>query len=143
VTPDIARRHLAAAGGPSGHARRVHRAARSDRGAASVWVLAVALCVVVVALALAAAGTVRVARHQARTAADLGALAGAVRAVEGEGPACGRAAEFVAANGGRLVGCRLEGLDVVVSVEVPVTPVPGTSRVAAAASRVGPIRSTA
>ena len=112
---------------------------RSDRGAASVWVLAVGLVIVVAGVTLAGVGAVRVARHEARAAADFGALAGAMRAVEGEGSACDRAAELVAANEGRLVACRLDGFDIVVSVEVPVSPLPGVSRLAAATSRAGPI----
>ncbi|GAA0793703.1 Rv3654c family TadE-like protein [Spirilliplanes yamanashiensis] len=115
------------------------RGREKDRGAASVWVLGVGLALVVLALALAGAGAARVARHEARTAADFGALAGAMRAIEGEAAACARAAELVTANGARLAACRLEGLDVVVAAEVPVTPLPGLSRVAEAASRAGPI----
>nr|BFE77179.1 hypothetical protein GCM10020092_104800 [Actinoplanes digitatis] len=83
------------------------------------------------------------AEHVARTAADLGALAGAVRAVEGREAACGRAAQFVAANGGRLTSCHLQGLDIVIEVEVAVTPLPGLTRRATAAARAGPITAPA
>ena len=64
------------------------------------------------------AGGLLVARHRAQSAADLGALAGALRAVEGTGVACPAADRIVRANGGRLVACRVEGLDVVVTVRV-------------------------
>lgn len=87
----------------------------------------------------AAVGAARVGRHAARTAADLGALAGAVRAIEGRDAACARAARLVAANGGRITSCRLDGLDLIVEVEVTVTPLPGLARSATAAARAGPI----
>lgn len=127
---------------PSGRRRRRHvlaGAAVRDRGAASILVLAIGLMVVAAGLAGAAVGAARVGRHQARVAADLGALAGAVRAVEGEQVACARAGEFVDANGARLASCRLEGLELVVGVEVSVTPLPGLLRSATAGARAGPV----
>jgi secretion/DNA translocation related TadE-like protein len=89
-----------------------------DRGAATVWVLAAGLMTVLVALAMSAAGAGIVARHRAQGAADLGALAGATRAIEGEESACATAGSIVAANGGRLARCGLDGFDVIVTVEV-------------------------
>ncbi len=129
--------------GLAGGFRRAGRRCRCDRGAASLWALAIGLLLVSAGVAGAAVGAARVARHEARVAADFGALAGAMRAVEGSGAACGRAAELVAANGGRLVGCRLDGFDLVVSAEVAVTPLTGLSRRASATSRAGPIRVSA
>lgn len=114
---------------------------RGDRGAASLLVLAVGLALVFAGVAGAAVGTARVGRHQARTAADLGALAGAVHAVDGTAAACAVAARYVAANRGRLTGCEVDGLEIVVRVEVAVTPLPGTLRYAAAAARAGPVYS--
>src|SRR5690242_19734995 len=64
------------------------------------------------------AGGLVAARHRAQSAADLGALAGAVRAVEGAGVACPAAERIVRANGARMVACRVEGLDVVVTAQV-------------------------
>ncbi|MFC3382813.1 Rv3654c family TadE-like protein [Couchioplanes azureus] len=113
---------------------------RTDRGAASIFVLAVGLVLVAGGVAGAAVGAARVGRHEARTAADLGALAGAMRAVEGRQAACARAAEIAAANGGRLTSCRLDGFDVVIEVETVVTPLPGLTTHASAAARAGPIR---
>lgn len=112
-----------------------------DDGSASLLVLALGLLLLSAGLAGAAVGAARVGRHQARTAADLGALAGAVRAVQGERVACGRAAALVVANRGRVRSCRLAGLELVVSVEVAVTPLPGVRRVASAAARAGPLTS--
>ena len=110
-----------------------------DRGAASILVLAIGLVLVAAGIAGAAVGAARVGRHQARTAADLGALAGAARAVEGAEVACGRAERFALANGARMVSCRVEGLEIVIAVQVTVTPLPGLTRYASAAARAGPV----
>ncbi|MFI1195797.1 Rv3654c family TadE-like protein [Micromonospora sp. NPDC020750] len=117
-------------------------AARRDgeRGGATVCLLAVGLVFVVVGLFGAAVGAARVARQQARVAADFGALAGAGRALAGDPVACASADEVVRANGARLAGCRLDGLDAVVTAEVTVSPVPGLTRVATVTSRAGPVR---
>lgn len=115
------------------------RCRRGDRGAASVWVLAIGLTLVVAGLAGAAVGAGRVGRHQARTAADLGALAGAARVFAGEPSACAAADRIVAANGGRLTSCRVDDLELVVAVRVPVTVLPGLTRHADAAARAGPV----
>lgn len=112
-----------------------------ERGSASLWLLAVGLTLVTAGLAGAAVGAARVARHQARVAADFGALAGAARTLEGPAVACARAAELVTANGARLVGCTLDGLDLQLSVELTVTPLPGLTRTAHATARAGPLRS--
>ncbi|MEV1328277.1 Rv3654c family TadE-like protein [Micromonospora costi] len=111
-----------------------------QRGGATVCLLAVGLVFVLVAVAGAAAGAARTARQQALVAADLGALAGAGRAVEGDASACARAADLVSRNGGRLVACRLDGLDVLVTAEVVVSPLPGLTRLATATARAGPVR---
>jgi secretion/DNA translocation related TadE-like protein len=114
-----------------------------DRGAASIFVLAVGLVLVAAGLGGAAVGAARVGRHEARTAADLGALAGASRAIEGSAAACARAAQLVAANGARMTACRVEGLEIIVAAEVLVTPVPGLTRHATAAARAGPVTAPA
>jgi secretion/DNA translocation related TadE-like protein len=110
-----------------------------DRGAASILVLALGLLMVAAGLAGSAVGNTRVARHRAQNAADLGALAGAMRAVYGESDACGRAARFVAANGGRMTECTVTGLEIVVRVEVEVHPLPKLVRQAEAVARAGPV----
>ncbi|MDQ7908354.1 flp pilus-assembly TadE/G-like family protein [Phytohabitans sp. ZYX-F-186] len=116
------------------------RAGRADRGAATIMVLAIGLVLVGLGAAGAAVGAARVARHEARAAADLGALAGAMRILEGPDTACARAGELVSRNGGRLAACTVDGLDLVVAVEVDVTPLPGLTRTARVAARAGPIR---
>jgi secretion/DNA translocation related TadE-like protein len=112
----------------------------SDRGSASLWVLGIGLAVLAFAGMVAAAGSVLVARHRAQAAADLGALAGAVRAGEGADAACTRARRVVEANGARLVECRVEVLDVVIGTAADpagVARVIGTVR---AWARAGPAR---
>ncbi|MGK5671490.1 Rv3654c family TadE-like protein [Micromonospora sp. URMC 106] len=127
-------------GGRGSPAAPCRRGTGGERGGATVCLLAVGLVFVVVGLFGAAVGAARTARQQARVAADLGALAGAGQALHGEPAACGRAAEIAAANGGSLLACRLDGLDVLVTAEVAVTPLPGLSRVATATARAGPVR---
>ncbi|MEH1098189.1 Rv3654c family TadE-like protein [Micromonospora sp. CPCC 205561] len=111
-----------------------------ERGGATVCVLAVGLAFVVAGIFGAAVGAAGTARQQARVAADLGALAGAGQALLGEPLACRRAAEIANANGGRLLACRLDGLDVLVTAEVIVEPLPGLTRAARAGARAGPVR---
>jgi secretion/DNA translocation related TadE-like protein len=112
----------------------------SDRGSASLWLLGVGLAVLAFAGAVAAAGSVLVARHRAQAAADLGALAGAVRTAEGSSAACDRSREIVEVNGARLVECRLDGLDVVVGVEADAASLGQTVGPARAWARAGPVR---
>jgi secretion/DNA translocation related TadE-like protein len=111
-----------------------------DRGAASILVLAIGLIMVGAGMAGAAIGTARVGRHQARTAADLAALAGAMRASEGSAAACARATEIVQRNDGRMLTCRLIGWEIVVTAGVQVTFLPGRRGEATATARAGPIR---
>jgi len=106
-----------------------------DRGSASVWLLCAGLVVVAFGLTGALAGAAATARHRAQAAADLGALAGARYAVDGEPTACARAAAIVAANGARMTGCRLDGVDLVVTAAVPLAGVGTASGVA----RAGPV----
>ena len=108
----------------------------SERGAASILLLAIGLVLVAAGMSGAMVGEARVARHQAQTAADLGALAGAVHVLEGGETACAAARRLVAANGGALVACETQDLDLVVHVEVTVPLLPGPAK---AAARAGPV----
>ena len=108
-----------------------------DRGSASLWSLGVGLVLAILAAVVAMAGGVAVARHRAQTAADFGALAGAINAVEGEGSACAEAGRLVTANGAQLVACHLDGLDVTVTASVLAPYGWGRAR---ASARAGPIR---
>ena len=102
-------------------------------------VLAIGLVFVAAGVAGAAVGAARVARHRAQIAADLGALAGAARAIEGSEAACAQAARIAAANQGRVRSCVLQGLEIVVRADVTVEPLPGLARQASAAARAGPV----
>jgi secretion/DNA translocation related TadE-like protein len=66
-------------------------------------------------------------------------LAGAAEAVFGEAAACGRAGQFVTANGGRITSCTVDGLEIVVRVEMRVRPMRGLIRHAEAVARAGPV----
>ncbi|MFG1605538.1 Rv3654c family TadE-like protein [Actinoplanes sp. NPDC049265] len=107
-----------------------------ERGAASILLLAIGLVLVAAGLAGAMVANARVARHEARAAADFGALAGATRVVEGEESACVEAARLVAANGAAVESCRQDGLEIVVHVTVTSRHFPKPAR---AAARAGPL----
>lgn len=111
-----------------------------DRGAASVWLLALGVAVVAVAVFGASIGAAIIARHQAQTAADLGALSAAVHAVEGATAACGHATRVVSANHARMVECRVVGLEAVVSVRRRAAGLAAALPHALARSRAGPVR---
>jgi secretion/DNA translocation related TadE-like protein len=109
-----------------------------DRGGATIWLLAAGLLVVLFGAAIAGVGSAIVARHRAQAAADLGALAGAPHALAGEPVVCGWAARVVAANGARLVECRLDGVDVIVTTAVTPAGYAGLAGAAQASARAGP-----
>lgn len=116
---------------------RIRGAAR-DRGGGSLYALALGLVFVLTGSAIAVRGAQLVARQEAQTAADLGALAGAARAIEGSAVACGRAAAIVVANGASVVFCQLDGLDLQLTVTSR-----GLLRAVEATARAGPIRVSA
>lgn len=93
-----------------------------DRGSGSVLVVgAVAVLLVVGSAALVLVGVVR-ATHEARSAADLAALAGAQRLATGSSSmqACAGAARIAAGNGARLSRCVADEGSGEVVVEVTV-----------------------
>ncbi|MBT8228090.1 MAG: flp pilus-assembly TadE/G-like family protein [Dactylosporangium sp.] len=109
----------------------------SDDGLASIWMLGIGLSVVSFGASAIVASGVLVARQQARTAADLGALAGAARLAEGEVRACAHAGSIVEANAARLVRCSSDGLDLIIAVR---TEASGIEIGAETTARAGPIR---
>ncbi|MGC4877574.1 Rv3654c family TadE-like protein [Micromonospora sp. DT43] len=111
-----------------------------ERGGATLLLLAFGLVFVLVGTFGAAVTAAGMAAQRAAVAADLGALAGAARALDGDAVACASAADIAQRNAGRLVDCHLDGLDVLVTVEVAFTPLPGLTRVAASTARAGPVR---
>ncbi len=79
-----------------------------------------------------------VTRHRAQAAADLAALAAAVHLVNGTGAACTRASALARAMRTAVTGCVVEDLDVIVTVDAPVSlGRMGVSR-ARATARAGP-----
>ncbi|MDQ3716838.1 MAG: flp pilus-assembly TadE/G-like family protein [Actinomycetota bacterium] len=111
----------------------------SDRGSASVWVLALSGVVLLSGTASVLAGVAIISRHEAGTAADLAALAAASQVLSGSEKACGAAQGIAGANGAELVSCTLSG-DGVVDVAVTVTVQFGSLGlgVARADARAGP-----
>jgi len=91
----------------------------AERGSATVWVLAFSAVLATIGLAVVLVGAAVVARHRATAAADLAALAGAVRAVRGDADPCATAATVAAANSAQLLSCSV-GDDAVVEVRVGV-----------------------
>lgn len=77
---------------------------RSDRGAATVWILGLAAVVIAVALAAVVRGSAVLARHRLERAADLSALAAAER-IGRTGQPCVAASRIAAANGAVLTSC--------------------------------------
>ncbi len=118
-------------------ASRAHPGASTpgDDGVATVFAcLAVGLLMVVTAVGIRLGGSM-LARQQAETAADLGALAGAAAILQGADAACGKAGEVVAANHGSVRSCTAAGFDVLVQVEVPAA----WGGRASARARAGPV----
>lgn len=89
--------------------------------------------------AAATAGAVVIARHRAQAAADLAALAGAAALPAGPGPACTRAEAVARAMRSTPVGCVVDDLDLVVTVDVAVEIGRWTTGPARAAARAGPL----
>jgi secretion/DNA translocation related TadE-like protein len=96
--------------------------------------VAVLLCVTA---AGAYVGSVVVARHRAQAAADLAALAAAVRLPSGVAAACARATAVAREMRVDDVQCEADDLDVVVTVGAAVV-FGGTARAAARAGPVSP-----
>ena len=122
--------------GPDG--RRLAGGARTDDGVATVLACVCAMALIALTGLAAQFGAALLARHRAEIAADLGALAGAATVVDEQPSACRRAAEVVAANGGAVAACSVEGADVLVTVTVVVHlgPMAGT---ATGRARAGPV----
>ena len=127
-------------------------AVRDERGAGTVFAAFALLALLLLAAGGVEVGGAVAARHRAQSAADLAALAGAARLVAGEsaaggsesgGDACAVAGDYAGRNGASVLGCEIEGADVVVRVGVemplglPLGPVGLGPAVAAA--RAGPV----
>lgn len=114
-----------------------------ERGSGTVLVLAAVAAIMIVGTGgLAVSAAVR-ASHQARSAADLAALAGAQAWVGGadEAAACVLSGQVVEANHAVLTSCSVDGASLRLTVEVVVqSALPAVSgRHARARARAGPL----
>lgn len=110
-----------------------------DRGAATVLAVSIVALVLVLTGGALVVGSVVIASHRARLAADLGSLAGASAAQDGSSSAaaCSAARQVARANGALVQACSVDGVDVelTVCVDASLWPAPATAR-----SRAGPER---
>jgi secretion/DNA translocation related TadE-like protein len=110
-----------------------------DRGSMTVWVAAVIALIGLVLTVAVGYGAAVTGRHRAETAADLAALAAAVRVPDGAAVACRTATRIVTRNGAVLRGCRVAGEDVEVEVGRPVRLGRFGVHTAVARARAGPV----
>lgn len=111
--------------------------ASDQAGSASVLAAFLIAGLLVLALAGVGLGGAVVARHRAQSAADLAALSAALRLPAGAAAACGEAEAVAAAMKATLHACRVERLDVAVTVTASTGGVIG--RRAQASARAGPV----
>ena len=114
------------------------RRASGDQGVASVFVLALAAVLALLGAGSASLAAVAVARQRAASAADLSALAGAERVLDGQASACARARRVAALVGAELVTCSIAGDTVDLVVEVRPAGRLGSLGTASARARAGP-----
>ncbi|MEV4180141.1 Rv3654c family TadE-like protein [Streptosporangium canum] len=111
-----------------------------DRGAATIWVAGLMALVFAVTATVVFAGTARVARHRAQSAADLSALAAARLAFAAPERGCAEASSLAEGNGAMITRCFIDG-DGIADVQVAVglsLPVLG-DRTIMANARAGPV----
>jgi len=87
-----------------------------DRGAATVLAAAMTAALLTVTAGGIYIGSAVVARHRAQSAADMAALAAALRLPEGAELACGQASVIAKAMKVDIAACEVDELDVVVTV---------------------------
>jgi secretion/DNA translocation related TadE-like protein len=110
---------------------------RSERGAATLLVVAMAGVLLLLGAALGVVSAMVVAHRAAQSAADLAALAGARGVAAGE-DGCQAAGRVAALNDARLTACAVSGRVVEVAVEVRGPHWLGQEADLAARSRAGP-----
>ncbi|WP_350223211.1 Rv3654c family TadE-like protein [Mycolicibacterium porcinum] len=113
--------------------------APGDRGSATLVAAAMIALVITFAGGGAYLGAAVTARHRAQAAADLAALGAAGAVVSGPDTACRRAADIAARMRSVLGDCRIDGLDVVLEVAVPVSLGRWGIGPARATARAGPV----
>ncbi len=113
-----------------------------DRGVATVYAcLGCVLLLAVTGLAVQLGAGV-LARQRAETAADLAALAGAAKVLQGPDVACHSAVAVATANGAATQSCAVTGADVLVTVSVQLRAGPLTGS-ATGRARAGPVAAVA
>lgn len=108
-----------------------------ESGSATVWLLCCSLVLLGLGSVLLVRGAAVVARHRASVVADLAALAAAQALLAGDAAPCLSAARVAAAQGGRVVACRLGQHEVLVMAETPSGPLLGFLPPARARARAG------
>ncbi|MGB3772350.1 MAG: Rv3654c family TadE-like protein [Rhodococcus sp. (in: high G+C Gram-positive bacteria)] len=109
-----------------------------DRGSATVVGAFVTLALVVVTALVVSVGAAVSARHQAQSAADLAALAGAAALTEGVEAGCAAATVSADRMGAVVDQCRVDEWDVQVRVRVQIALMRWGERDAVASARAGP-----
>ncbi|TMS55854.1 helicase [Mycobacterium sp. DBP42] len=113
--------------------------ASGERGSATVPAAAMVAMLIAFATGAAYLGAAVTARHRAQAAADLAALGAAGAVVSGPDAACRQATEIAARMRSVVASCRIEGLDVVLEVTVPVHLGRWGAGPARASARAGPV----
>lgn len=110
-----------------------------DRGSATIWLAGLAALIGLATTVALVHGSAVLARHRVETAADLAALAAAVRIPDGAAGACAAAGRIAARNGGSVTRCVLTGNEVAIEAARPLTLGRLGSRTAVAHARAGPV----
>jgi secretion/DNA translocation related TadE-like protein len=92
-----------------------------EQGAASLAAVAMMAVLLAITIGGVYVGSAVIARHRAQAAADLAALAAAVHIGDGTSAACGQAAALASSMHTAMRQCVVKGLDVIVTVEAPLS----------------------
>lgn len=146
VVPDVQSRPVGTAERSKRWARGSARVAgrcqrHNDHGVATVYAcLGVVIMLAVLGLALQL-GAATLARQRAETGADLAALAGAAKVLQGPGVVCAKVVAIATANEVAVDSCTVNGTDVLVIVrsQVNTGPISGSATGRARAGPVGPV----
>ncbi|HKP39692.1 MAG TPA: Rv3654c family TadE-like protein [Mycobacterium sp.] len=118
--------------------KRWPRSSADDRGSASLVAVAMMAVLLSITMGAVCVGSAVIARHRAQASADLAALAAAGRLAGGAEQACARASALARAMRTAISQCTVDELDVIVTVDAPVS----FGRIgvgsAGAAARAGP-----
>lgn len=114
------------------------RLVADERGSATVVGACVVAALAGLVVLVVYVGAAVSARHQAQSAADLGALAAAQALVLGGAEPCGRAEVITRRMSAGVVSCTVDGSDVVLTVTVGVKVGVFGQRQARAVARAGP-----